>query len=404
MNATDETPLRNDNAFALIIGIGQYENENIRKLNFTHADAEAFYALLTDPQRAGFREENVRLLLDAKATRNQILKSVNQWLYKQVTPDSTVMIFFAGHGGEEQDKCDEETGKKAYYFLPWDADPEDMATTGISQSDFQKLLRTLRSQRMVIFLDACHSSGVARAGSRDIAMVTAPKYEKFAEGEGRVVIAAARPEQCSWEDEELQHGIFTYHLLEAMRGKADANGDGYVSIQEVATYLQREVPRTVKRLGKEPQDPTFICESLTKDILLTVDSGLVKKRAQQQTEAEKQRLEDMQERRMKLVGLRNRNELPAKEFTEAMLLNEKAPEDYTATDTLLKEYLDLLLTGNMSAKLYVKTRAQIRADTPDAPKPSPQPPKVSHPEFCIHCGGRNATDNVFCFQCGKRMY
>ena len=401
------TMIRNDNAYALIIGISQYQNENIRKLNYTHADAQAFHDLLIDPQRAGFQKDNVRLLLDANATRHQILKSVNQWLFSRVAPDSTVMIFFAGHGGEEQDKCDPETGKKAYYFLPWDADPEDMATTGVSQADFQKLLRTLRSQRMVIFLDACHSSGVAKAGARDIATVAAPKYETFAEGEGRVVIAAAKPEQCSWEDQKLQHGIFTYHLLEALRGKADTNGDGYVSIQEVVAYLQREVPRSVKLLGKEPQDPTFICENLTRDILLTVDAERVQQRAQEQSAAEQQRLVEKQARRLKLVEMRERDELPPKEFTEAMLINEKAAEEFTPTETLLQEYLELLLADKISPKLYLQTRAKIYTETShikrEDKREEPKPPLLKSAVFCIHCGGRNVPDNVFCFQCGKRL-
>ena len=390
------TPVRTDHAFALIVGIGKYQDARIPQLNYTHADAQAFYELLTDPQRSGFQKQNVKLLLDADATHTQIRKAVNQWLFNQVTPDSTVLIFFAGHGGQEQDKCDVEAGRQAYYFLPWDADPEDLASTSLSQSDFERLLRTLRAQRMVMFLDACHSTGVAKPGGRDLAIVAAPEYERLAEGEGRVVIAAAKPEQRSWEDEKLQHGIFTYHLLEALRGKADTNGDGYVSIQEVAAYLQREVPRTVKLLGKEPQDPTMICESLTRDILLTVDLARVKQRELELSEAEQQRLKEMQARRLRLVDLRQRNELAAKEFTEAMLVNEKSAGEFTPQEKLLKEYLDLLLADKIGAQLYLQTRARIYGETP------PPPPPPAH-AFCIHCGGRNAADNVFCFQCGKRL-
>src|ERR1022692_908479 len=117
MSQPVEHTVRGENAFALIVGIGKYQDERIPKLNYTHADAQAFYELLTDPQRSGFQKQNVRLLIDAEATHTQIRKSVNQWLYNQVTPDSTVLIFFAGHGGQEQDKCDSETGRQAYYFL-----------------------------------------------------------------------------------------------------------------------------------------------------------------------------------------------------------------------------------------------------------------------------------------------
>ena len=404
MSEPGEHAVRSDNAFALIVGIGAYQDERIPKLKYTHADARAFYELLTDPQRSGFQKQNVRLLIDAEATHTQIRKAVNKWLYNLVTPDSTVMIFFAGHGGQEQDKCDDEAGKQAYYFLPWDADPEDLASTSLSQSDFEHLLRTLKAQRMIMFLDACHSTGVAKPGGRDLAIVAAPQYERLAEGEGRVVIAAAKPEQRSWEDEKLKHGVFTYHLLEALRGKADANGDGYVSIQEVAAYLQREVPRTVKLLGKEPQDPTMICESLTRDIILTVDAARVKKRAQELSDAEQERLEDMQARRLRLVELRKSNALPSKEFTEAMLINEKAEAEFTPTEKLLKEYIDLLLVDKISPQLYLQTRERIHSDTGHFKKPPAIPPMPPSAHiFCRHCGGRNAADNVFCFQCGKRL-
>jgi len=190
-----------------------------------------------------------------------------------------------------------------------------------------------------------------------------------------------------------------------VRSWRDTNGDGYVSIQEVAAYLQREVPRTVKLLGKEPQDPTMICESLTHDIILTVDLERVKRRALEQTEAERQRVAEMQQRRLKLVELRQRNELPAKEFTEAMLINEKAPEEFTPTENLLKEYVDLLLADKISARLYLETRERIYFDTRHIrkPEPPPLPPLPPSHIFCIHCGGRNAADNVFCFQCGKRL-
>ena len=397
-----QNTVRADNAFALIVGIGKYQDERIPKLNFTHADAKAFYELLTDPRRSGFPKQNVRLLLDAEATHTQIRKSVNQWLYNQVTPDSTVLIFFAGHGGQELDKCENEPGRQAYYFLPWDADPEDLASTSLSQTDFERLLRTLKAQRMVMFLDACHSTGVAKAGGRDLTIIASPKYERLAEGEGRVVIAAAKPEQRSWEDEKLQHGIFTYHLLEALRGKADTNGDGYVSIQEVAAYLQREVPRTVKLLGKEPQDPTMICESLTHDIILTVDLERVRKLADDLSEAKQRLIAEMQVRRLKLVDLRKSNDLPAKEFTEAMLINEKAPEEFTPTEKLLKEYVDLLLAEKISAQLYLQTRARIYSDTAHFRRDPPEPPKLTQ-VFCVHCGGRNAAENVFCVRCGKKL-
>ena len=408
MNPSAAHLVQNQNAYALVIGIGAYQNENISPLNFTRADAQGFYDLLTDPQRVGFPKQNVRLLLDGEATRTRILNSFYEWLFEEVTgeKDSTVMIFFAGHGGEELDKCDRKSGKKICYYLPWDANKRDLASTGISETDFTRLVDTLQSQRVVMFLDACHSGGLAD-GARDITLA-GPKYEysQLARGEGRAVIAASQREQLSWEDPQLQHGIFTYHLLEALRGKADANGDGFVSIREVEAYLEKEVPRSARRLGKAVQEP-FFATKLTRDILLTVDLARVRELDEERQKAERARLDATATRRRQLLDLLNTNELPFKEYNEAMQLNEKSAEDFTPTERLLKDLLDSLLAGGIKPALYLATRAKIDADTGHfrrpPPLPPPRPPETRKPVFCIHCGHRNAPDNVFCFQCGKRL-
>ena len=441
MSSASAQRVNANNAYGLIVGIGKYQDERIPKLDFTHADARVFYELLIDPQRAGFNPENLCLLLDADATHHKIRKSINTWLYGRITPDSTVVIFFAGHGGQERDKKSQEADKQSYYFLPWDADCEDLASTAISQREFEELLQTLRVKRMVIFLDACHSTGVAKPGGRDLAIVGAPRYDRLAEGEGRVVVAAAKPEQRSWEDPKLQHGIFTHHLIEALRGKADYNGDGYVSIQEIVAYLQKEVPRSARLLGKEPQDPTLICESMSRDIILTVDAERVREREVEHGEAERSRVEALRVKHMKLVDLRSGGDLPVEEFTEAMVIIEKALDALTPTEGMLSQWLDLLLADKIDAKLYVQTRARIHRETTHLSKSTvTQPPTASttdpgHPPrskrresstsqapplvptetvkasapsappqaFCIHCGARNAPQNVFCISGGRRI-
>jgi hypothetical protein len=59
-----------------------------------------------------------------------------------------------------------------------------------------------------------------------------------------------------------------------------------------------------------------------------------------------------------------------------------------------------------SAKLLVALEGKPRPEPPP-PSPVPAPPSPPQPKlspvFCIHCGARNVADNVFCFQCGKRL-
>ena len=47
----------------------------------------------------------------------------------------------------------------------------------------------------------------------------------------------------SREEPSLNHGVFTYYLLKALRGEADTNRDGYVSVPETYAYVSHEVSR-----------------------------------------------------------------------------------------------------------------------------------------------------------------
>ena len=69
-------------------------------------------------------------------------------------------------------------------------------------------------------------------------------------GDGRLFLAASQETEVSYEDSELGHGVFTYYLLRglgALEGQktleADADKDGRVTVEELETYLAREVSK-----------------------------------------------------------------------------------------------------------------------------------------------------------------
>ena len=68
-----------------------------------------------------------------------------------------------------------------------------------------------------------------------------------------MVISASQPDQVSFESAKLEHGIFTYHLLEALEGKADMDTDNVVNLLETYMYVQREVSEAARNLGQVQQ-------------------------------------------------------------------------------------------------------------------------------------------------------
>ncbi len=255
-------------AYAVVIGIGRYRDPKIRQLNYACADARALRDILVDPNLGAFPPENVKLLLDDGADLRSIKGAIGKWLFQQAGQQSTVVIFFAGHGGLEPDKEGREKDGMAKYLLPWDSEPDDLFSTGLPDTEFRRLLSAVRAEAAVVFLDACYAAGVTPRGVRNIGIVE-NVYARLSQGKGRIVIASAQPNEQSWEDDGFGHGIFTYHLLEALRGEGGRDDDGCVSAFEVFHHLQRRVPESARRLCNSIQQP-LLCGEETGSIILTL--------------------------------------------------------------------------------------------------------------------------------------
>jgi uncharacterized caspase-like protein len=384
-------------SYAVIVGISQYRDPRIRKLDYTRADAQAFYNLLLDRQRAGLVPENVKLLLDGEATRFSIEDTISDWLFKRATAESTVLVFFAGHGGTESDKTGIEKDGIAKYLLPWDTNPDNLFASAVSSNHFNQLLKTIKAERLVMFMDSCYSGGLPERGARDIGIVDDP-YKRLAEGKGRLVIAAAQPNQRSWEEPSLGHGIFTYHLIEALQGKADLDQDGYVSILEVYNYLQRVVPDSVRRLCNSLQEPLLVGD-IAGEIVLTANGQLVRELETKREQAERRRREKNQEKRQKLSALRENDEIPLDVYLEALSLIEKPPAEMTAKESKLAKNLDALLKDGLGPEVYLVNRDAILGLGP----PPPPQPRETETGYCIHCGAKMHGQNLFCTACGRRV-
>ena len=67
--------------------------------------------------------------------------------------------------------------------------------------------------------------------------------DRVVSGKGTIIITASGANEVSMESEDYKHGIFTYFLLEGLRGKADFDSDGLVTIDELYPYVSDNVAR-----------------------------------------------------------------------------------------------------------------------------------------------------------------
>lgn len=152
------------------------------------------------------------------------------------TADDMTVFFLAGHGvniGED------------YYFLPTNAsmqgESEFDQKTLVSWRAIQKMLHSARGTRLM-FLDTCHSGNAYNA-----------RLEKDGGDANIIVFSATKANSISKELDKIEHGAFTYSMLNGLQGKADHDKNQTVELLEFGSFTSSEV----KRLTKNAQTPVL---------------------------------------------------------------------------------------------------------------------------------------------------
>jgi uncharacterized protein YgiM (DUF1202 family) len=228
--------------WAVVIGISQYKT--VRSLKYADKDALAFRDYLT--QNLGVTPDHLTVLTNEQATLFNLKRSLGTDLKRNAGPKDTVIIFYAGHGAPEPEASSPDGDGLEKYLIPYDADPQDLYTTGLPMREVETIFHRLSAERVIFITDSCYSGATAgRTFSTTARRATLSDgfLTRLSKGKGRVVLTASRAGEVSEERDDLGHGVFTYYLLEGLNGKADMDGDNIVTVDEVYSYLSTTVPQ-----------------------------------------------------------------------------------------------------------------------------------------------------------------
>ncbi len=167
--AVRRTAMRTPRRRALLIGINDYPDPAHRLAGCVN-DAFLASSLL---QERGFDANDIRVLLDARATASAIRDRI-EWLFDGADDGSERVLFYSGHGaqlpgysaGEQVDRVDE-------CLVPWDFDWT--LERAISDKDFFRRYSELPfSTHFAAILDCCHAGGMTRDGGPRIRGLAPP--------------------------------------------------------------------------------------------------------------------------------------------------------------------------------------------------------------------------------------
>ena len=233
--------------WALVVGVGQFHNPRLN-LKYTRNDAQAVAELLRDPTYGRFRADHVRLIADAEATAVNIRAGLN-WLVRSATVDDLAVIYIATHGtAREQDAAG------ASYVVAYDTDVDSLDglySTAIPMVEITTVVRTrIKALKVAVILDTCHSQGALAQTVTIPQSVSSQTLDHIKEGTGRVILAASRTEESSYELAKYSHGIFTYYLLQALKQQKDA------TLDKIHQWVTAQVSREAEANGWK-QHPVF---------------------------------------------------------------------------------------------------------------------------------------------------
>jgi uncharacterized caspase-like protein/tetratricopeptide (TPR) repeat protein len=250
---------QNVQLWAVLIGISRYKNGDqniggyqIQNLKSAADDAQAIHNFLRSEEGGSFPADHIILLKDESATKAEVEKALAR--LKETKPDDFFITFIAAHGVLAP-RFDTKLGRTVEipYFVMYDTDPRDMANTALPMKAFEDSVRATPAKKGLVLTDTCHSAGVIMAGrggeatTRANSLLTEELKKNDASGVG--YIWAADQTEVSLEKSDLNlgqgsgHGVFTYCLLEGLRGNADVNPpDGLVTYVELKNYVRDKVP------------------------------------------------------------------------------------------------------------------------------------------------------------------
>lgn len=244
--------------WAVIIGIDTYDDETIPDLQYAARDAEYLRTILTEDVK--IPSDHVVTLLNRDASLAKVRSTLGTWLPRTVGKDDMVFIYYSGHGGAEPSLTGQSEDGTEKYIMLSDSRVDDMYSTALPMSELSRIFGRIQADKLLLVMDSCYSGasggrGLLRSGMKAVGM-SDDYMSQLAATEGTAILTASRASEVSMESPDFGHGIFTYHLGEALQGAGDADGDQIITLSELYQYVSTEVPATAKKFGAS-QNPVL---------------------------------------------------------------------------------------------------------------------------------------------------
>ena len=252
--------------YVMAVGVNDLVNNSENSLQFAANDAEAIAEEFRQQTKGLFSNIHVRVVSDNSSslpTRANIEKDLD--FFQKSGADDTAILFLAAHGFSN--------AAGDYYFVPRDALARDLVPFLSSEKPevfpdslmkwdvFSKALRDASGRRLLI-VDTCNARNIQ--GNFDL-----DSLAKHSAASSFALMAASKGNEPSQELKDLGHGLFTYGVLQALRGNSkDAIEDGFIDLSETYDHVYEYVLKNHNlKIGR--QTPQLVAPDSLKGMLMS---------------------------------------------------------------------------------------------------------------------------------------
>jgi uncharacterized caspase-like protein len=209
---------------ALLVGVNDYEGDEWSDLRYTLNDVNMLADALEKQGWTVLKMTTNTTRTSANYPSAENIRKRIRSLAATMTAEDLFMFYFSGHGFTRQGS--------AYLATP-EADGTDLNRTNLPVTDLITLSSRLASERKVFMIDACRNAAdkalvVKKADIEDTEKMSDTMMKALSaistKVRGAAVITSCREGQTSIEDARLGHGLFTYHVIRGVEGRAAAQG------------------------------------------------------------------------------------------------------------------------------------------------------------------------------------
>lgn len=229
---------KRDNVFAFIVVNEEYDGQSA---SYASNDGKVFKEYCE--KRLGIPSQNIRFY--ENATYGNMVGMTNRIadIADAYEGDAMIIFYYSGLG-----TADEQTLEN--YLLPVDVSFSSLASTGFSLNKFYAEMNAMNTKLTLVLLDTsfsgCNREGKLLTSARGVHIAARNPLPSG----NMLVFSASSDRQVAYSSEQMQHGLFTYSLLEKLqKSKSD------VSLKDLSDYVTTFVKKESLKNFESVQAP-----------------------------------------------------------------------------------------------------------------------------------------------------